>query len=354
MKGCMYTPQGLRAFYRRFLVLTLFSLLFTIPGRGSDESEGNSEAVYNERTLAKVFGVVSISYDSHIPAGGTVSIGTMQSLITEDGFFELKGLLPQMYLAEVVFNNQRVVSQAVELYEGVNQVNFNIKRVIPSFMVKQITEDMSPEEIFSPVAQKVFSHGNKKLKRIAITVDDGWARDYPLLELLKTYGIRCTVFIIAGRGIGNKHPEWIRMMDEMGFEVCSHTWDHTPITKRSNKTLAEDLRKSQMVFSNVTHKKYPYFRPPFGLYDDRTLKIVAENGYYIIHWSNSIHDTVKGITVEKQVDSVMKKLTNGDIILSHFGAYNTYKVFKIIIPKILEKGYEFATVSEVLEGVMCE
>jgi peptidoglycan/xylan/chitin deacetylase (PgdA/CDA1 family) len=297
---------------------------------------------------------VSISYNRRIPTCGIVTIGSRQSFIADDGFFEVKGLLPQKYCVEVSYENREVMVETVELFAGVNQVNFTINRVIPSFMFKQITGDMSEEEIFSPVAQKVFSHGNKNLKRIAITIDDGWVRDYPLLELLKSYGIRCTVFIIAGRGIGNKHPEWIKTMDEMGFEVCSHTYDHTPITKRSDKKLVEDLRKSQMVFSNVTHKKYPYFRPPFGLYDERTLRIVAENGFYIIYWSNSIHDTKKGMTVEKQVESVMKKLANGDIILSHFGAYNTYKVFKIIIPKILEKGYEFVTLSEVLEGVVCE
>ncbi|MBN1699854.1 MAG: polysaccharide deacetylase family protein [Spirochaetales bacterium] len=343
-----------KPFYRRFFVLGLYFLLCLIPGKGSDESNEGGGIPRNENIEVKVFGMVHLAYDDRFPAGGSVRIGPRYGIIADDGFFELKGLLPGEYRAEISYNNMTIMSVPFELYEGVNQFDARISKLIPEFMVKNAPDGMNPEEIFSPVPRNVFHHGNRNLKRVAITIDDGWIRDDEFLELFERYGIRCTVFIIGGRGVGNKNPDWIRKMDNLGFEVCTHTWSHTPITKLSNAALKEDLRKSQMVFTNITHKKYPFFRPPFGIYDERTLKVVAENGYYIIHWSNAVNDFIKGITVERQVDYVMQHLKNGDIILAHFGAYNTFKVLQIIIPEILDKGYEICPLSEVLEGCDCE
>jgi peptidoglycan/xylan/chitin deacetylase (PgdA/CDA1 family) len=298
-----------------------------------------------------VNGRVSVSDLSHAPAGGIVSYAHKQAIIERDGSYFIDSIKPGWYSVSVSFNDIIMVKDEVFLKKGENRVDFLATIIIPPLMRRHIPEGMTDEEIFKPVAPRVYRRGNPAFKRVAITIDDGWFEDNKLLDLLNEYGIRCTVFIIGGMGIGNKRPHWIKKMDDIGFEVCGHTMSHSIITELSDEKLEEELRQCQNVISGVTHAMYPYFRPPFGIYDDRTLDIIARNGYKIIHWSNSINDTLRHVRKKYQVSSLLKNLKNGDIIISHFGAYNTYEVMKEIIPEIWKMGYEIVTVSEVLKGM---
>jgi peptidoglycan/xylan/chitin deacetylase (PgdA/CDA1 family) len=299
----------------------------------------------------RVNGMVSVSDLFHVPAGGIVSYANKRAIVEKDGSYCIDSITPGWYSVSVSFDNIIMVKDEVFLREGENRVDFLATIIIPPLMKRRISEDMNEDDIFKPVAPRAYRRGNPAFKRVAITIDDGWFEDNRLLDLFHEYNIRCTVFIIGGMGIGNKRPHWIKKMDDMGFEVCGHTCTHTIITELSDEKLEEELRECQHVISGVTHTMYPYFRPPFGIYDERTLGIVARNGYKVIHWSNSIHDTLKRVKKKYQVSSLLKNLKNGDIIISHFGAYNTYEVMKEIIPEIQKRGYEIVTVSEVLEGI---
>lgn len=301
---------------------------------------------------AEVCGIISFTYTDSIPEGGVALLDNFKTTVEKDGSFYFDNIPVNRYNFLFYYNSGLILKNEIILQKGFNETLVNIDTIIPAFMVRNITHETSELEIFKPVQKKVFCSGNPELKRIAITIDDGWFRDDRFLNLFKKYNVRCTVFIIGGRGIGNKNPDWLRKMDEMGFEICNHTYNHYRMTELSDNDLIEDLRKSQMVITNVTNKLYPYLRPPFGVYDERTLKVAAENGYYIILWSNSIDDTVEGIKLKDQVKNVMGNLKNGDIILAHFSAYNTYEVLEIIIPEILKQGYKLVTVSEVLEGLL--
>ncbi|MBN2439787.1 MAG: polysaccharide deacetylase family protein [Spirochaetales bacterium] len=300
---------------------------------------------------ARLTGKIIIAELENPLKGGIVTVSYRHAIIGKDGMYDLPMIKPGTYTMTVMRNNRILYEQPVTLEKGENTVNLAFKTIVPGCMARHITEDMTDEELFKPVTPAVYTRGNPRLKRVAITIDDGWFEHHTLLDLFKSYGIRCTVFIIGGKGIGNARPEWIKKMDTMGFEVCMHTLDHSIITTLTNEKLMENLRKAQMNITKVTHKIYPYFRPPFGTYDKRTLEVVAAQGFKIIQWTVSIKDTNSGVIPEKQVAHVMDRLQNGAIILAHFGAHNTLAVIKELIPRILEKGYEIVTVSEVLEGL---
>jgi peptidoglycan/xylan/chitin deacetylase (PgdA/CDA1 family) len=229
--------------------------------------------------------------------------------------------------------------------------DFNISSIIPGLMRRNYDPSIADKDLFASIQEMVVNRGNVALKRVALTLDDGFVQDYKLLDLLEELEVRCTVFLIGGRNVANGHPDWISRMDRMGFEVCNHSFMHTNVTLLTDTILQTVLRETQRVISNVTKKSFPYFRPPGGAYDKRTLATIARNGYMIVNWSNSTGDTVPGNKTEKQVKYVLDHLKNGDIILSHFGAYNTYDVIKSIVPEIRKRGYELVTLSEVLEGL---
>jgi peptidoglycan/xylan/chitin deacetylase (PgdA/CDA1 family) len=321
-----------------------------IVDRGGKEIENPQpvkEALYN----ASLNGRVSVSYVDNVPSGGMVYFGSTGGLIDTTGGFLIPFLRPANDSLVVVFEGAPIVIKQINIEPGINNIGISIDTIVPSLMVKHVLPGMSDDELFRPVNPMVYSHGNVLEKRVSITLDDGFSRDEKLLSLFEEYNIACTVFIIGGRGIGEKRPDWIRRMDEHGFEVCTHTFDHSTLTRLTDKQIEDELRKGQKVITNVTGKKYAYIRPPMGVYDDRVLKIAARNGYKLVLWNNAIYDYVFGIKAEHQKASVLNTLKNGDIIIAHFGAYNTYAVLKEVIPEILKRGYEIVTISRLLEGM---
>ncbi|MBN2534642.1 MAG: polysaccharide deacetylase family protein [Spirochaetales bacterium] len=300
---------------------------------------------------AKLKGTITIAELETPLKGGIVTVLHRNAIVGADGIYTLPPIKPGIYSIRITYHNRILKEEDILLLPGANNHSFAINSIIPDIMVRHIPEDMPDSGMFRPVTPGVYDRGNPALKRVAITLDDGWFEHNELLDLLHSYGIRCTVFIVGGRGIGDGRPHWIKKMDDMGFEVCQHTLDHTTITSLPDDKLEENIRKAQKNISKVTHKIYPYFRPPYGTYDKRTLDILAGNGYKIILWTVSIQDTRRGARTENQVAYVLKHLRNGAIILAHFRAYNTYKVIEELIPKIIEQGYDIVTVSEVLEGL---
>ncbi len=198
---------------------------------------------------------------------------------------------------------------------------------------------------------KVIRRGNPFLKRVALTLDDGWNYDPRVLDLLETYNLKITVFIIGGRGVANENPDFISRMDQAGFEISTHTFSHYYLSNFSDKWIKKDIQKGQEVITAITNKKFPYMRPSGGYIDQRTSKIVNDLGYNVILWSADLGDTNPTLTNEERKNRVLNKLENGTIIVGHFGGYGTYETLKELIPEILKRGYEITTITRVIEGI---
>jgi peptidoglycan/xylan/chitin deacetylase (PgdA/CDA1 family) len=78
---------------------------------------------------------------------------------------------------------------------------------------------------------------------------------------------------------------------------------------------------------------------------------MAQNGYRIILWSNDLGGYETGVRADKQVEKALANLKNGDIILGHFGSYNSYEVIKSVVEEALNRGYEFVTISELISNL---
>ena len=205
-------------------------------------------------------------------------------------------------------------------------------------------------EKLKPLAKpEVIANGDRTVKKVALTLDDGWVEDEALLALLKKYRIRCTVFI-PGR-VAALRPQWIKKLDKEGFEVANHSYSHRTLTALSDEELSKDVLAGQALITKLTGKTYPYFRPPAGAVNDRVLRVLADLGYKVILWDNDVLGYLKGGTASSQLANLRTYKKNGNIILAHFGsALRTAEVLKTFIPEMLAEGYEFVTVTELLKG----
>ena len=165
---------------------------------------------------------------------------------------------------------------------------------------------------------------------------------------VSTNNIRATIFIVGQ--IVDKLPDLVTRMDRIGWEIGNHTYSHVWSTDTLNIDLEKEIKKTENSIRRVLSKDpVKYFRPPFGDSNQRVLETISLSDYKIIFWSNNLQDTTKSSKIEDQVKFVLDHLQNGNIILCHFGGYNTYEVLKIVIPKILAQNYEFVTISEMIQ-----
>jgi peptidoglycan/xylan/chitin deacetylase (PgdA/CDA1 family) len=94
-------------------------------------------------------------------------------------------------------------------------------------------------------------------------------------------------------------PSWANNLDALAPLIASgqaqlgnHTWTHGDQTKQSDAQIADDLMTNHNYFQSTFGVNLkPYYRPPFGRYDDRTRAAAASVGYTsCVMWYGSLAD----------------------------------------------------------------
>ena len=220
------------------------------------------------------------------------------------------------------------------------------------FMITLFIIISSSQEISSMVENNdiFFKSGSRDEKLIALTFDDGPhpKETHEVLDILDKYNVKGTFFVVG------KHANWyseplIRASKE-GHEIGNHTFSHPDISNLSSDDIKREIKECEDTLVKITGKKPTLFRPPYGSYsEDKLGKIAKECGYKIILWTTIDAKDWKNPPSVQISDTIINKVQNGDIILLHdYGTENTVKALDIIIPSLMEKGYKFVTVSEII------
>ncbi len=210
--------------------------------------------------------------------------------------------------------------------------------------------EKSQDMVFRPVPPEVIKRANTGRMEVAITLDDGWNADPRILDLLRSHGIRCTVFIIGDRQVADAHPDWVRSLDSAGFEVCTHTLNHAKLTNLPVDQVRYEVVEGQRVIWNIIGKQYFYFRPPGGYLDDTVIGVVSSLGYKIVLWSLDSGDTANpSLPASSRASAILNAVKPGDILLFHFGGYKTFETLSMIIPQLKARGYSMVTLTELLK-----
>ena len=199
--------------------------------------------------------------------------------------------------------------------------------------------DITPAIRSVPTSQKV----------VALTFDDGPIDNTTseILKILKEKNIKATFFVIGEQV--KQFPMLVREEIADGHEVGSHTYSHPNLTKLRKNQLEEELDKTEQIILTVAPKPI-LFRPPEGFYNDTIIQLARNNGYLTVLWSIDTKDW-RSPPVGDIVNSVLKNIKPGSIILLHDGRdpSPTPEAVEFIIDSLQALGYEFVTVSQLLQ-----
>lgn len=176
---------------------------------------------------------------------------------------------------------------------------------------------------------------------IALTFDDGpGKRTGELLEALAANHAHAT-FFMQGKNVSRYQSE-VKRMKEIGCELGSHSFDHPDLSKMDAAGIRDQIDRTNQNLKDAAGQPASVLRPPYGAIGS-TLKSVA--GMPLILWNIDTLDW-KTRNAQATIDNVMQKAKDGDIILMHDIHTESVDAAIVLIPKLIESGYQLVTVSE--------
>jgi peptidoglycan-N-acetylglucosamine deacetylase len=189
---------------------------------------------------------------------------------------------------------------------------------------------------------------------IALTFDDGPdPQETPeILDILKQYNAKATFFVIGEQG--HKYPELLNREVSEGHELANHSFSHRNLRHLSGKQIGQEISRSDDEIFSITGRHTRLFRPPGGYYNDLIVETAQQAGYTVILWTwyQDSRDWSKP-GVPKIIKRVISNAHPGDIVLFHdriSGRSQTAKALKRILPELQKQGYNFVTVSQLIES----
>lgn len=184
----------------------------------------------------------------------------------------------------------------------------------------------------------------EEIRKIAITFDDGPHPSYTaqLLDGLKERGIHATFFVTGEHAEAN--PGIIKRMQEEGHLIGNHTYSHIQLTEKNREIFREELIRTNEIIEEITGEEVQYVRPPYGSWDKSFEK---ELNMFPVLWNVDPLDWCS-----KNVACITKKIVSkteeNDIILMHDYYETSVTAALRAIDELIEEGYTFVTVEEIL------
>ncbi|MGQ0673847.1 MAG: polysaccharide deacetylase family protein [Hyphomicrobium sp.] len=214
------------------------------------------------------------------------------------------------------------------------------------------------------------------IKRVALTFDlceqpyEVAGYDAAIVNLLRQQNVKAT-FFSGGKWLLTHAEHAQQLIADPLFEVGNHAWEHRNlrllIGRRQSdeigwaqaayeKTVAELAsrrclgRDGNLVVRTRANARMSLFRFPYGACNAEALEAVSSLGLLPIQWDVSSGDPTVGLSAATMASEVIRRVRSGSIVLFHGNGrgWNTAAALAIIVPALRARGYEFATVTELL------
>ncbi|MFD3660161.1 polysaccharide deacetylase family protein [Streptomyces sp. NPDC058659] len=193
----------------------------------------------------------------------------------------------------------------------------------------------------------VFTTVPTKQKVVFLTIDDGAEKDPALLRMMKDLRIPYSAFL-SDYVVKDDYGYFARMQksQESGVSLHNHTLNHRYLPGLSYKQQKREICGMQDVIEKRFGKRPPLFRPPYGNYNEDTLRAAKSCGIKAVPlWaSEAFPDHMEWREWDRD-------LHPGDIVLTHFRGKGDWKgtmpdMIRRVMNVITAKGYAVAKLED--------
>ncbi|NLJ56441.1 MAG: polysaccharide deacetylase family protein [Firmicutes bacterium] len=167
-----------------------------------------------------------------------------------------------------------------------------------------------------------------------------------LLQLLDEYEIKA-VFFISGQWL-KKYPQTAKKIVDRGHWIGNHTYTHSKLPFMGEEAVAGEINRFNSLCRETLFAKPVFFRPPYGEYNAKIVRIASENSCYTLLWSiNAL--TLSNLEMELVISHIEERIHAGAVILFHSTTPAVLETLPPIIEFLRWKGYTIASPDLILE-----
>ena len=197
-------------------------------------------------------------------------------------------------------------------------------------------------------------------KVVALTFDAGANADgvQSILGTLAKYHVPAT-FFLTGNFVRD-FPAQAKAIAAAGYRIGDHSISHPYFTKLTDAQIRDQVLSAQSQITSVTGSDpWPWFRFPYGDYNQHTISVVNGAGFVPVGWTVDTlgwEGTSGGISTGTVVNRVLGSLQPGEIVLMHCGSnpddHSTLdaNALPAVIQALQARGYSFVTL-DALRGL---
>ncbi len=184
--------------------------------------------------------------------------------------------------------------------------------------------------------------------------------DRAVVEQLIKNGVKAT-FYAGGKWMQSHSQETKELMTNLLFELGNHTWSHGNLAVLHGEEMQRQILKTQRVYEEFRdelvasgYHQIPEMRTvrfPYGRCNSESLDFLRQQQLLAIQWDVVTADPSPKQTAKGIINIVKKQVKPGSIIIAHANGrgHGTAGALEELIPWLKRQGYEFVTVSELLQ-----
>lgn len=285
--------------------------------------------IHLKKVLAIILLLLTAAFSgcSHIPAENTQPFS-----VEETSFAEAPFTTEEAFTEET--STEEASSEEASVEESSAEPDSTDAAKIPS----------AEESSAAPVSDA--PSVNPDAPMIALTFDDGPYGNSTnrILDLLETNHARATFFMI-GRNVV-KFPDAISRMEELNCQLGNHTYNHVDLSKLSAEEMKEQVEKVNDAITEAGGTPAGLLRPPYG---NSSATMKEQLGCPMILWTIDTRDW-SSKDPEDIKSKVLDHVQDGDIVLMHDVYETTADACEVIIPELINRGFQLVTVEELMEA----
>ena len=234
---------------------------------------------------------------------------------------------------------------------GINAAWYDERNEELFTLVKRDGPKRTDEEIHIAVDQMYI---DPEKPMIALTFDDGPMPGVTdkILDVLEQYNVRATFFVCGWRFKREPVEDIARRMVALGCEIGNHTTEHENLSEQNIVEKRNTIEETNKLVYDATGYVMHSLRPPGGRNEWEVNRVARSDDMAVVLWSQSgnVHEfdpeKVMGNVLKQEVNG--RELQDGDIVLLHDTKPHMVEAVKLLVPELLDRGYQLVTVWELL------
>lgn len=180
---------------------------------------------------------------------------------------------------------------------------------------------------------------------IALTFDDGPYDPVTnrILDILEKYDARATFFVLGLQL--ETYGETLKRIYSLGCQIGNHSYNHKYLHSLSVEEIHKEIDNTNNLIREILNIEVKIVRPPYGSPNDYLKEVIP---YPLVLWSVDPKDW-KSLNKDAIISEVVNKVEDGDIVILHDTYPTTADACEVIIPRLIEDGYQLVTVDELME-----